>query len=191
MKTRSPTDIVTNILQMIRYNTGTANKILLSGGIVYRMKSQPTSSLHAEITATVSYCINAANRREVLETAYDRLNEKSIRMLKVKMVNDQGEAGWFQVERVHAVEWTGVEWTGYNNTFHAVGQVWLTVRSIEPSGGNATGFQQAGYDLPRSAVNNLAHWAVPARGGPALLCVKSYELEWKSDAADRVFSKVG
>jgi hypothetical protein len=157
------------------------------------MMSQQTSSLYAEITATVSYCMNAASRKEVMDTAQERLNEKNMRLLKFKMVNKLGEVMWFQVDKVHTAEWTNVERTEFSSKFHVIGQVRLTVRSDGASMLDADDLLQTSYQLPRSVVNDLAHWAVPTHNGPALLCVQRYELEWKSAAAvsERVYSKVG
>lgn len=181
---------MTNILSAILYNYHIANKIIVSGGLPTIM-NQHTNSLHADITATVSCCMTAASRRDVLESAYVRLNEMNIRLLKVKMVNEQGDVQWFQVEKVHAVEWTGVEWMGYSNKFQVIGQVRLTVQTKEEPNQEGPGLQQNAYKLPRSAVNDLPHWAVPTYVGPALLCVRSHEIEWKTAASGVVYSKVG
>lgn len=145
--------------------------------------------LYAEISAQVSMVVFAGGKREAEIKARVQLTEESIRLMKVKMVNGEGNPCWFRVEAVHAMEWKEAVWSGYTGKYMVTGTVRLTVNSGEP--GAAASHRPAAYALPRSVVNGYPHWTVPSAGGSVFLCVQSYELEWRSEVGAAVLSKVG
>lgn len=150
------------------------------------------SGLYAEITAQVSMVVFADGKREALIKARVQLSNDSIRLMKVKMINGEGSPCWFRVEAVHAIEWGEAVWSGYTGKYMVNGTVRLSINSKEePGESGVSTLRQTACELPRSVLNDQPTWSVPTSGGPVFLCVKSYDLEWRSDVAAAAWSKVG
>ncbi|MFC5647909.1 hypothetical protein ACFPYJ_02010 [Paenibacillus solisilvae] len=135
--------------------------------------------VNVTLNATVSHLVKAKSRTHALKTADFQINEETIVMDQIQLINEQGAGKSFKVKRIEAVHWEAAEAEEYSNHFKVAGQIRLelyvpfTMELVEEN------LWEAGYKLPKASFQDITIWVIPTSNGPVFTQVKSQSFEWK------------
>ncbi|MVP01135.1 hypothetical protein [Paenibacillus lutrae] len=141
--------------------------------------------------ATISYLVRSANRSHAMEAAQAQLNESCIQLGQLRLVNEQGMAKWFQVEKLEELEWTEAQDMRDSNRYKVSGQVKLRL-SLQTTDKVEKELKMNSFRLPKSMIHDHTVWVIPTISHPAFVSVTSQSLH-VIPAVEKVavYSKVG
>lgn len=166
------------------------NYLLMKGFVVHTMIKngsfeQVTFCEQVTFNVTFSYLVSAKSKSQASLAAGFMINEQTITLDRIQLVNEQGVTRLLKVDRIESVQWTTVELSDYSNQYKVVGHIRLAL-SIEGTTEHFTeNLWKSSYRLPRSSILDRTNWVIPTKDGPAFTHVISQALELSADSRDQ------
>ncbi|MBW7460038.1 hypothetical protein ACFOLF_32935 [Paenibacillus sepulcri] len=139
---------------------------------------------HAALNVTVSYLVKAKSKVHALDMARFQLNEETISLDRIQLVNDQGMKRLLKVEHVEFIHWMAAESSEFCDQFKVIGHFRLALRLSHAEEPYEENIHKHHYRLPRSAIQDKTVWVIPTLHQPAFTQVISQTLEWKTKARE-------
>ncbi|GGD57886.1 hypothetical protein GCM10010911_14600 [Paenibacillus nasutitermitis] len=114
----------------------------------------------------MSYLVQARSKSHALNRARFHMNDETISLDRLKLVNRMGMEKWMKVERVESILWAAAESSDFSNQFKVIGHIQLVVR-IHASGDSAESVLQEPYHFPRTLLSDKTVWVIPTLLEPA------------------------
>ncbi|XEC96080.1 hypothetical protein AB6A23_05830 [Paenibacillus tarimensis] len=127
----------------------------------------------------VTYLVSASSKEQAVATASLRINEHTVQLDRVTLVDEKGGHTVFRLERVERLQWTKVESTEYNGRYKVFGHIRLAL-SVKTNAESKDAMRCSTFKLPRSAVHDKPVFVIPAMSEHAFTQVISQSTHWNT-----------
>lgn len=121
--------------------------------------------------------VKASSKARAFEHAACQLSERNLVLDRLRLIDDQGKAFWFAVERIESIRWTAAESTGFSHQYRLVGQIRLAVSPDGNRQRREPDLLAGEYRLPRSKLTGRTVWVIPTLHEPAFAQVLGQSME--------------
>lgn len=134
---------------------------------------------NANLNVTFSFLVTAKSKAHALKMADFQMNEETMILDQVQLMNEQGMKISLKVKRIEAIHWTSADFTEYSSQFKVTGHIRLALCIPITKVQIEDNLWEAAYKFPESSFQDITVWVIPTSGEPTFTQVISQSLEWR------------
>jgi hypothetical protein len=158
-------------------NTGIKIHVPQKEFVVYTMIRNDIFA-NATLNVTVSFLVKAKNKAHAIKMADFQINEETVILDQVQLMNEQGMEKLLKVKRVEAIHWTAADPAEYSSQYKVTGHICLALCIPITREQMEENLWETAYKLPKSSFQDITVLIIPTLNEPAFTQVISQSLEW-------------